>query len=246
MKRGPYKKRRLQFGLQQLAKSLVLEARRIGGFTYEQLNELLDFDGECQRYVARPDAAGKRRPRAHEIQDLENQIAAFLKRPVRKIVVVDIRTRTTLGVPAKAADYRAYSPEDLSLAYDDGSLSYAQIIDAGELWADYLFAAHAWQWGLLWERNVPELSREELGIPDDVPVDELICILQDARNRAEHEYDMHQDSYCWPYRAGEWADIAWRRLNFLEPRIVRTSGSDETVRDATERLCPTIDLSVLY
>lgn len=249
MKRGPYKKRRLLFGLQQLAESLVREARHIGGFTYEQLNELLDLDGECQRYAACPDAARKRAPKADEIQDLENGIAALLKRPSRKIVVVDIRTRTTLGVPSKGADYLAYSPEDLSLAYADGPPLYEQMIDeisdADELWADYLFAAHAWQWGLLWERNIPELSRQELGIPVDVPTVELICILQDARRRAAHDYETHLDNHCWPYRAGEWADNAWRRLNFLEPRIVMTSRSDQTVCDATERLCPTIDLWAL-
>jgi hypothetical protein len=249
MKRGPYKKRRLLLGLQQLAESLIREARHIGGFTYEQLNELLDLDGECQRYAACPDAARKRAPKAEEIQHLENQIASILKRPARKIVVVDIRSQATLGVPSKAADYLAYSPEDLSLAYADGPPLYEQMIDemsdGDEQWADYVFATHAWQWGILWERNIPELSRSELGVPDDVPVDELICILQGARRRAVHDYDMHLDSHGWSYSAGQWADLAWRRLNFLAPRCAAPSGSHKPARDLTDGFWQPMDLPVL-
>lgn len=245
-RRGPYKKRRLQNGLQRLAESLLQEAQRVGRVTLEKLDELLDLgSGECERYAASPNAVRKRAPSAAAIQRLENGLAALLKRPRRQVVVIDSRTRKQIGIPCKGTDFRNYSPSDLSLAYAGGWPTYGEMIESGKLWADYLFATHIWQWGLLWEKGVPELSRAELGIPDDVPVDELICILQDARSRAEHDYEMHFDRNCWPHRSGEWADEAWRRLNFLAPRCATTHGSPRPAHPVAEGRRHSIDLSVL-
>jgi len=198
---GKNRGRRLRLAISRFAAMLIEEAQSISGLSYAELDEALGLpDGQAFRYSRYPIDAKTRAPQAGSIQQLENRVAKFLRRPAHNVVVEDHRLvdendllnvgRLIIGTPDNV-DIDDAADVDLQLVYEgdwptfrrlkaDDLLGYEPIdslIKRGatiEEWPE-MFALYAWQWGMLWERGVPWLTRERYGIADGVSVEDWIA-----------------------------------------------------------------------
>lgn len=193
---GPNQGRRLRLALSRFAAMLIEEAQSISGLSYTQLDEQLGLpDGQAFRYSRYPVDEKTRAPQAGSIQQLENRVAVFLKRPAHKVVVENSRliseenwldpSGVVAGVPdhAELEDARDI---DLQLGYEhdwptfrrlktDNVLDYESIdslIKRGATrreWPESLML-YVWQWGMLWERGIPWLTRENYDIEPGISI----------------------------------------------------------------------------
>lgn len=155
---------------------LIEEARDVGGFTFAELDVLLDFeDGTTSRYSQR-----KRAPNAEDIQDLENKVARLLKRPAHLVVLENNGlaaeggiTNLEFGVPDKALNLRDVPANLLQLGYDADWPTYRRLKYSPSRGGHSLLSVYAWQWGILWDRGALDLpwTREALGLHPDTPVE---------------------------------------------------------------------------
>lgn len=196
---GPNKGRRLRLALARFAAVLIEEARDITGFSYERLDEALGLRlGQSIRY-SRYNKGGSdsRAPQAAGIQELENRVAKLLGR-LAHTVVVENNSKITeggfhqagffAGHPEENLNLREYKANDFQLGYevdwptyrrlkyDPSTLFCAfppihELVDKGthDAWPEML-KLYAWQWGALWDRGLPWLDRESIGVPGGTPV----------------------------------------------------------------------------
>ena len=192
---------------------LIEEARDLTGLTFEQLAEQLDlsFD-DTKRYARHPWIKGSRAPKAVDIQDLENRVAKLLKRSAH-IIVVENNAKISLenvhliadiveGKPSDGLNLRDFDSTDFQLGYEGDWPTYRRLKYYSKSWADTqtpiyklvqraahnkwpeMLKLYAWQWGILWDKGLPWLSREALRID---PSDSIETFLPILTNRAKRE-----------------------------------------------------------
>lgn len=183
--------RRLRLAISRFAAMLIEEARDLTGLSYAKLDEALGLEcGSSYRYSLYPPRAKTRAPQAGGIQSLENRVAKLLRRPAHKIVIertsplldgcglhnaIDLFT----GEPAADIDLRDSPATELELAYEYDWPTYSRLGKfnlARVREQNRLVNLYAWQWGILWDRDVlaEQWSREALGIPANVPVEAFL------------------------------------------------------------------------
>lgn len=158
---------------------LMEEARDVGGFTFAELDALLNVeDGTTSRYSQR-----KRAPNAEDIQDLENKVARLLKRPAHTVVIENNGFAVAgeiasleFGVPDKALNLRDTPAYLLQLGYDADWPTYRRLKYSPPRDGRSLLSVYAWQWGILWDRGAlaEPWTREALGIAPDTPVEAFL------------------------------------------------------------------------
>jgi|SRR5450830_114337 len=196
---GPNKGRRLRLALARFAAVLIEEARDITGFSYERLDEALGFPpGQSIRYSRYNKGGGDTRaPQAAGIQELENRVAKLLGR-VPQTVVVENNAKITeggfheegfiAGRPEENVNLREYKANDFQLGYEGDWPTYRRLkYDPSTLFCDFppihelvekgahdswpeMLKLYAWQWGVLWDRGLPWLDRESIGVAAGTPV----------------------------------------------------------------------------
>lgn len=212
---GPNKGRRLKAALSRFAAMLIEEARDISGLSYGKLDEELGLpDGQAKRYSLYPMRAKTRAPQAASIQQLENRVARLLRRTAHIVVVennakLDVDDGDWLrhieGRPSDELNLREYNSMDFQLGYEGDWPTYRRLKynpkdlfapltpvhelvsrEAHDEWRE-LLKLYSWQWGILWDKGLPWLSREEWGIPADAPIESFLpTITEKAKaDRAE-------------------------------------------------------------
>lgn len=181
---GPNSRRSLTGALKRFASMLIEEARDVGGFTFAELDTMLDLaEGTTSRYSQR-----KRAPNAEDIQDLENKVARLLKRPAHVVVIeandmaVAPYAELVVGEPDKNLNLRAMSAEYLQFGYEGDWPTYRRLTYSSPRGGVRLIHLYAWQWGILWDRGVlpSEWTRAALGIPEDAPVESFLPAMVEA------------------------------------------------------------------
>ena len=203
MNRGPNKKKRMKPALARFASMLIEEAKDITGLTYPKLDEALGIAvGQAMRYSefhkGREDPHA---PQAAGIQELENRVARLLGRTAHVIVVENNskigpggfeKPGFIEGAPGDGLNLRAYDAVDFQLGYDGGWPTYwslkadpstifcyfpkiHELVAQGlhDDWPEML-QIYSWQWGVLWERGLPWLSRETMEVEPETPIDEAV------------------------------------------------------------------------
>jgi hypothetical protein len=174
---------------------LISEARDVAEISsYPKLDEALGLpDGNSQRYALFPlERANTRAPQIGGIQSLENRVARLLRRPAHKVVIENTAPLHGIGnlhraldliagEPRADANFRAIDPTHLELAYEYDWPTYGRLgkIDLSRIRdQDTLVSRYAWQWGILWDRDIlpAQWSREALGIPASMKVEEFLPI----------------------------------------------------------------------
>jgi hypothetical protein len=196
---GPNKGRRLRLALARFAAVLIEEARDITGFSYERLDEALGLpQGQSIRYSRYNKGGGATRaPQAAGIQELENRVAKLLGRLAHTVVVENNakiadggfnQEGFVAGCPKENLDLREYKADDFQLGYEgdwptyrrlkyDPSMLFCEqflihkLVDLGmhDAWPEML-KLYSWQWGVLWDRGLPWLQREAIGVIPNTPV----------------------------------------------------------------------------
>lgn len=87
---------------------------------------------------------------------------------------------------------RAYDARDFQLGYEGGWPTYRSLkADPTTIFCDYpsihelvtqgrhddwpeMLQIYSWQWGVLWERGLPWLSRETMEVEPETPIDEAV------------------------------------------------------------------------
>jgi len=199
----PNKGRRLRPAVSRFAAMLVQEAKHIGGLkSYRAVDDALDLpDGQSFRYAQYPVGAKTRAPQVAWIQELENRVAAFLKRTPHTVVVENNVTREDMGLPSELANPREFSGDAFQLGYEGDWPTYRRLICA----EPDLIEMYYWQWGVLWDRGLQQLSREEWGVPPDSPIEPFVAALTRDKMRARQKVEeLVGNRYRW----GEAPDIA--------------------------------------
>ncbi|MFL6671724.1 MAG: hypothetical protein ACJ8LG_00360 [Massilia sp.] len=184
---GANNRRSLTGALKRFASMLIEEARDVGGFTFAELDALLDFDdGTTSRYSQR-----KRAPNAEDIQDLENKVARLLKRPAHLVVIENNglaaeggMANLEFGVPDKALNLRDTPANSLQLGYDTDWPTYRRLKYSPPSGSLSLLSVYAWQWGILWDRGAlgAPSTREASGLHPDTPVEVFLPgLVEDAK-----------------------------------------------------------------
>lgn len=166
---------------------LIEEARDVGGYTFAELDVLLDVeDGTTSRYAQR-----KRAPNAEDIQDLENKVARLLKRPAHMVVIENNGLADEsgfadleFGFPDKALNLRDIPAYSLQLGYDSDWPTYRRLKYSPHRGGQSLLSLYAWQWGILWDRGVlaAPWTREALGLDPNTPVEVFLPkMVEDAK-----------------------------------------------------------------
>jgi hypothetical protein len=201
--KGPNRGNRLQPALARFASILIAEAKDITGLTYPQLDEVLDIgDGYAIRYSQYSKGRNKSRgTSAADIQELENRIARLLRRTAH-VVVVENNSKINSGgfeqsdfiegVPGDGLNLRAYDAKDFQLGYDGGWPTYRSLkADPTTIFCNYppihklvglglheewpeMLQLYSWQWGVLWDKGLPWLSREAMEVAADTPIDVFV------------------------------------------------------------------------
>lgn len=191
---GSNKGRRLRVALSRFAAMLIEEARDITGLTFPELDEGLELEpGQAVRYSRYPIEAGTRAPNAAGIQRLEEKVAALLKRPSHTVVIEnnallseDWLADPVVGVPAADINLRTTESTDLQLGYEDDWPTYRRLKYSVPQDGIRLLDLYLWQYGVLWEMGTlpPEWSREAIGVPEDMPVEEFLPqLVQEAKRQ---------------------------------------------------------------
>lgn len=172
---------------------LVEEARDVGGFTFAELDTLLDFEeGTASRYAQR-----KRAPNAEDIQDLENKVARVLKRTAHLVVIEDNGLAAdgpfadrAVGVPDKNLNLRGTPADAFQLGYEDDWPTYRRLKYSPRRGGQTLLSLYAWQWGLLWDRGVLQApwTRESMGLDPSTPVEEFLPHMVSAAKAERSAY----------------------------------------------------------
>ena len=199
---GPSNRRSLTGALKRFASMLIEEARDVGGFTFAELDVLLDFeDSTTSRY-----SEWKRAPNAEDIQNLENKVARLLKRPAHLVVVENNGlaaeggiTNLEFGFPNKALNLRDVPTNSLQLGYDADWPTYRRLKYSPPRSGLSLLSVYAWQWGILWDRGVLEhpWTRDALGFHPDTPVEVFLPkMVEDAKAGRTAYMRMRQALNC--------------------------------------------------
>lgn len=184
---GPNEGRKLHGALNRFAAILIDEAKDLTGYSYAQLDVLLDLpEGQSYRYSLYPRRKKSRAPQAGSIQQLENRVAKVLKRHAHKVVIRDNSIVQQAGV--EGADGIIGTPDDqpsldgaewwhLELVYEHDWPTYRRLKGRS------VIQHYLWQWGILWDRGVLPFpwSREILGVPHDMPVESFLPSLTQAQ-----------------------------------------------------------------
>lgn len=186
---GPNRGRTLRGALNRFAAILIDEARTLTGLSYSDLDAALDLpDGQSYRYSLYPRTLKTRAPQAASIQQLENRIAALLKRRAHRIVVRNNKAKIQgrdeiVGSPGNLIDFSDLAWSDLELAYEYDWPTFRRLKGRSVL-EHYL-----WQWGILWDRGVVPYpwTREGLGVPANMPVEEFLPSLTAAHVQARQK-----------------------------------------------------------
>ncbi|MBW9336672.1 hypothetical protein FEE59_24440 [Herbaspirillum sp. RU 5E] len=178
------KGRRLRLALNRFASMLMEEARDISGLSIGKLDEQLGLaQGQCQRYATYPPTARTRAPQADEIQNLENLVARFLKRPAHVILLVDNSKfhidglpGQILGAPDMGLNLRDGTETDFELSYEDEWPTYRRLKYGRAIDGIRPIELYRWQWGYLWERKKLQLpwTREAQGIPQNTAIEPFL------------------------------------------------------------------------
>lgn len=163
---------------------LVEEAKEIGGFTFEELDELLDMKQHTMSRYSQQ----KRAPNAVDVQDLENKVAKLLKRPSHVVVIennelaVHPYAELMVGAPDNGLNLRSTPAECFQLGYEGDWPTYRRLKYSPPRGGVRLIQLYAWQWGILWDRGVlpSQWSRQALGIPEDAPVESFLPAMVEA------------------------------------------------------------------
>ncbi|MDY7579311.1 hypothetical protein RGU70_13400 [Herbaspirillum sp. RTI4] len=203
MNLGQNRGKRLKPALARFASMLIEEAKDITGLTYPQLDEALGIEiGQAIRYSQF--SKGKENPRAPHaagIQGLENRVARLLRRTAH-VVVVENNAKIgpggfeqpdfIEGAPGDGLNLRAGDSEDFQLGYDGGWPTYRSLkadpttifcryppiyeLVTQELHDDWheMLQIYSWQWGVLWDRGLPWLSREAMEVAANTSIDAAV------------------------------------------------------------------------
>lgn len=221
---GPNEGHRLQIARSRFATMLIREAHDVIGLNFRQLDEALGYeDGYCRRYSLFPRPC--RAPQAGRLQELENRVAKLLLRPPHVVVLENLTE--TLGVPHSGMNARDNSKYSLWFTYADGWPTYDLLRDhvepgtpielqsniiksrpkvhellrnevAGDKWP-LVLRLYAWQWGCLWDRGLPWLSRNAFGVPSELSVVSFVTseALRQATSLAHGgKWGMKASFYC--------------------------------------------------
>ncbi|MCT7327996.1 hypothetical protein [Ralstonia mojiangensis] len=191
---GSNKGKRLRVALCRFAAMLIEEARDIAGLTFEELDHSLGLEpGQVIRYSRYPIEAGTRAPHAAGIQRLEEKVAALLKRPSHTVVIEnnallleDWLADPVVGVPAADINLRTTESTDLQLGYEGDWPTYRRLKYSAPQDGVRLLDLYLWQYGVLWEMGTlpPEWSREAIGVPEDMPVEEFLPqLVEEAKHQ---------------------------------------------------------------
>ncbi|GGC84761.1 hypothetical protein [Undibacterium terreum] len=207
---GENKGRRLRLAIARFAAILIEEARDLTGFTFSQLDEYLGLpDGQSYRYSLYPISGKTRSPQAAGIQQLEDRVAALLKRCSHKLVVENNRKLNpdillsddhVEGSPNDGLNLRGYDATDFQIGYEgdwptyrrlkydrssfDACLGISDILKSGEFeLLPEMIRIYAWQWGILWNKGIPGVSHLEAGIDLKIPIElYLPALVEQAKN----------------------------------------------------------------
>ncbi|MGA4079908.1 hypothetical protein ACI2VA_08690 [Ralstonia nicotianae] len=190
---GSNKGKRLHIALRRFAAMLIEEALDITGLTLEELDEDLGLEsGQAGRY-----SRCTRAPHAAGIQRLEEKVAALLKRPSHKVVIEnnallleDWLADPVVGVPAAGINLRPNESTDLQLGYEGDWPTYRRLKYSAPQDGVRLLDLYLWQYGVLWDMGTlpPEWSREAIGVPEDMPVEEFLPQLVEEAKRQRLQF----------------------------------------------------------
>lgn len=189
----PNNRRALTGALKRFSSMLIEEAKDISGLTYAELDESLEYEyGTTSRYAQR-----KRAPNAEDVQDLENRVARLLKRPSHIVTIESNElisngslAELAIGWPDRNLDLRDLNAITLQLGYEDDWPTYRRLKYSPRHGGVRLLDLYAWQWGVLWDRNVlpAPWSREVLGISCDAPVEAFLPHLVEQAKKERLAY----------------------------------------------------------
>jgi hypothetical protein len=209
---GENKKRRLNRALQRFAAMLIEEATDLSGLPKSKLAEAMGIsDDQVRRYTRLPGMKNSRAPQAAAVQQLENRVAKLLKRTPHTVVVENLSHSTNrcsyyferiVGRPGDDLNLRPFDLGSFQLGYEGDWPTYRRLKThrpwphrstdvkslvtrrAGfEEWPE-LLREYAWQWGVLWDKGLPWLSREAFGFAE---ADELDAFLPSLTKRAKED-----------------------------------------------------------
>ena len=199
---GENKKRRLNRALQRFAAMLIEEAMDLTGLPKSKVAEAMGLsDDQVNRYTRLPGMKNSRAPQAAAVQQLENRVAKLLKRTAHTVVVQNNSkvgssnayfSDSVEGRPGDDLNLRQFDMGSFQLSYEGDWPTYRQLktfrawrtgsVDMKSLvtrrasyeeWPEML-RFYAWQWGILWERGVPWLSRENFGIDTNAKLETFL------------------------------------------------------------------------
>lgn len=239
---GENKKRRLNRALQRFAAMLIEEASDLSGLPKSKLAEAMGLsDDQVRRYTRLPGMKNSRAPQAAAVQQLENRVAKLLKRSAHTVVVENNTklggseayfSESVEGRPGDDLNLREFDLGSFQLGYEGdwptyrrlkthrawatGSVDVKSLVKnraAFERWPEML-RSYAWQWGILWERGVPWLSREAFGVAADATLETFLPELT-----ARAKQDRRAVAVVGGFSHGQQLIAAWEQA--------LTSGEDE-------------------
>jgi len=201
-KGGTNKGRRIRLALGRFGEMLIREAREVGGFTFEELDEAFGFTKDrCAHYSIFSKGKKKSRaPQADEIQDLENKVARILKRSAHRVDVENFAlldedpfADIAIGPPDLGMNLREFVSNDFGLCYEDDWPTYRRLTvnSAVVSTGPTLRELYSWQWGVLWDRGIlpAPWTREEQGFPPGVPIEQLLPTLVEKAKALRREIE---------------------------------------------------------
>ncbi|MET3135317.1 hypothetical protein AAKU55_005625 [Oxalobacteraceae bacterium GrIS 1.11] len=224
---GENKGHRMQVARSRFAAMLIHEARDVSGLNFRQLDEALGLEeGYSRRYSLFPKKC--RAPQAARLQDMENRIAKLLRRSAHLVVLED--DTKVIGPPAGGLNVRENGKFSLWLTYADNWPTYdclrdhrepglpitirdfnhtgeePRVYDLVERRSPYegwppMLRLYAWQWGVLWDKGLPWLTREAFGVAPSTSVDVFLpVLLENAKAELAHcrKGQMTASFYCGP------------------------------------------------
>ena len=197
------KGRRLGPALSYFAAMLIEEALDLSGLTVAQLAKKWDVPYErVKRYSRYPGEKGKIRGlQVASIQWLENEVAKLLQRSAHTVVIK--YSSGDLAKPTADLNVRNFNEFELRLGYGDGWPTYGclkfgyenfwptfgclrgesqlepsinELVKQGASFGEWpkKIQLYAWQWGILWDKGLPWLSRAALGVQENIAVESFL------------------------------------------------------------------------
>ncbi|CAB3752570.1 hypothetical protein LMG29542_01815 [Paraburkholderia humisilvae] len=189
---------RLWHALHEFAGGLIEEARVVGNLDCNRVGRVPGLSSTtAYRYTLSSWEEKARAPLAASVQSIENRVANFLGRRAHTVIVKDKVTGEIVGTPTNNKLPRKFDGSRLMLVYADGWPTFRELTDEDRS-RDATHYLYWWQWGILWDKGFPALSRTAYGLGAADPIGDTVdWIIEAARRDPQSLYALVGQEYHW-------------------------------------------------